>query len=222
MKRNNKGCSLVELLVSFAILGVISAIIGIMMTSGSNMFSRNRARLNLQYKSQVIASQVHTYLQNCNGGVAVDTNGDLYIAQKKSSDSDPDYVGCVYMLALGADSDADKLYLRRFDIRTQPEVGGGVKFTASYELQEGGSQTVEEIGSDDFANCFAQPMCSDVASWNTVLNAKYAKIDMNFNQNNITYTKNIAESFRNRPVIVSASEAGGNQLINTLIERVWR
>ena len=219
MKGNNKGFSLVELLVSFAILGVISAIIGIMMTSGSNMFAKNRARLNLQYKSQIVASQLHSYLQNCNGGVAVNTNGDLYIAQKTSDES-----GSIYVISLGEDADADKLFLRQFNISKENLVGEDFKIVASYEKAADGaaSEAVENITESDISACTAQPLCSDVSSWNTELNSKYAKVNIEFSQGTANYNKNFVESFRSRPRIVTAAEVNEDDiLINTLKERVW-
>ena len=219
MKGNNKGFSLVELLVSFAILGVISAIIGIMMTSGSNMFAKNRARLNLQYKSQIVASQLHSYLQNCNGGVAVNTNGDLYIAQKTSDES-----GSIYVISLGEDADADKLFLRQFNISKENLVGEDFKIVANYEKAADGaaSEAVENITESDISACTAQPLCSDVSSWNTVLNSKYAKVNIEFSQGTANYDKNFVESFRSRPRIVTAAEVNEDDiLINTLKERVW-
>ena len=219
MKGNNKGFSLVELLVSFAILGVISAIIGIMMTSGSNMFAKNRARLNLQYKSQIVASQIHSYLQNCNGGVAVNTNGDLYIAKKTGNES-----GSIYVLSLGEDDDADKLFLRQFNISKENLVGGDFKIVAKYEKAADGatSDPVDNITESDISACTAQPLCSDISSWNTELNSKYAKVNIEFSQGTANYDKNFVESFRSRPRIVTPAEVDEDDiLINTLKERVW-
>lgn len=220
MKNNNKGFSLVELLVSFAILGVVSVLIGIIMTSGSRMFASNRARLSLQYKSQVISSQIHTYIQNCNGGLAVDSNGDLYIAQKTPGAGD--VVGYIYLLAKGEGDDADGLFLKKFDVKKQTLPSGDTVYVGAYETASGGSASADSFTASDVSACLAQPMCSDVASWNTELAPKYAKVTINFSQENAKYSKNIVESFRNRPAIVKTSDVSGDStLLNILKERVW-
>ncbi|HCT64123.1 MAG TPA: hypothetical protein DIC60_02425 [Lachnospiraceae bacterium] len=88
MKNNNKGFSLLELIVSFAILGIVSGIIMSMVTTSSNTYKSVTSDVNLQYESQLTMSQLQEYIVDCNGGICFDdnklyllnTNGTGYVA----------------------------------------------------------------------------------------------------------------------------------------------
>lgn len=78
MINKNKGFSLIELMISFAILGVVSAIIVGMITASSNTYKSVTAEVDLQYESQLAMSQLQEYIVDCNGGICFKDNN-LYL-----------------------------------------------------------------------------------------------------------------------------------------------
>ena len=216
MKCNNKGFSLVELLVSFAILGLISTmILGIVM-SGTNMFNSNKKVLSLQYKSQVASAQIHSYLQNCDAGVA-SNDDNLWLAEEEDADS-----GRVYLFTKDDDGVVN---LREFNVNAVDE-SGTRKLKVTYEKASGGTETVDLESLTDAAaqNCVAQPLCSGVSDWELSVGAtdgraNYMSLKITFEQEGSTYTKNMAESFRSKPKYISESEAG--KMTISLINNIW-
>ncbi len=69
MAKNNKGFTLVELVVSIAIFGILSIAVMNFMTTGANLFSTVDTRLNLQYESQLAMAQLQEYIIDCNYSV---------------------------------------------------------------------------------------------------------------------------------------------------------
>ncbi len=218
MKRNNKGFSLVELLVSFAILGIISVIIGIILTSGSNMFTKNKKVLSLQYKSQVASAQLHNRLQNCNAGIAADENN-LWAVHKEN-----DTNGEIYIFTL--DDGENTVYLRTFDVVVTDDDTGAKTVEVTYESESGSVDSSNSITTGVIADCVAQPFCSGVASWEIETGpsgsayAQYATVTLNLEQEGSTYTRRSAESFRNRPYNIDlngiADDDKTDKVINTV------
>jgi len=104
MKNNNKGFSLLELIISFAILGIVSTtIVGIVSTS-SNTYKSVSAEVNLQYESQVAMSQLQEYIIDCNGGICFKDNT-LYILNTEATG----YTAHVFRF----DSGDERLYYSR-------------------------------------------------------------------------------------------------------------
>ena len=62
MKKDNRGVTLVELLISFAILGIVSAVIAGFITTSSNTYSTLTTEVNLQYESQMAMNQLQGYI----------------------------------------------------------------------------------------------------------------------------------------------------------------
>ena len=219
MKRNNKGFSLVELLVSFAILGIVSVIIGIILTSGSNMFTKNKKALSLQYKSQVASAQLHNHLQNCNAGIAADENN-LWAAHKEN-----DTNGEIYIFTL--DNDENTVYLRSFDVEVTVDDTGAKTVEVTYEGESGPADPVNSVTTGVIADCVAQPFCSGVASWDIETGpsdstyAKYATVTLNLEQEGTTYSRKSAESFRNRPFNVDLSGIADDDKTDKVINTIF-
>ena len=57
---DNKGITLVEVLVSIAILGIVSSMIATILTSGTNFFRRQSAAIELQNDAQLIMTSMTT------------------------------------------------------------------------------------------------------------------------------------------------------------------
>ncbi|MBQ6265918.1 MAG: prepilin-type N-terminal cleavage/methylation domain-containing protein [Clostridia bacterium] len=219
MKRNNKGFSLVELLVSFAILGIISVIIGIILTSGSNMFTKNKKVLSLQYKSQVTSAQLHNHLQNCNAGIAADENS-LWAAHKEDENN-----GEIFIFTL--DDDENTIYLRTFDVAVTVDDTGASTVEVTYEGEAGPADPVNSVTSGVIADCVAQPFCSGVESWQIETGpaggtyAKYATVTLNLEQEGSSYSRKTAESFRNRPLNVDISGISDDDKTDKVINTIF-
>lgn len=62
-KLNNKGMSLVELLIAIAIAAVVSTLIVTMMTSGTSMFGKESQNIDLQNELQIVQNQISDRLK---------------------------------------------------------------------------------------------------------------------------------------------------------------
>lgn len=82
-KLGNKGFSLVEMAVAFAVLAVVMLTVTLVITTSSNTYSKIAADINLQYESQMAMSQLQEYVIDCNAYIAVSSDGSaLYIFNK--------------------------------------------------------------------------------------------------------------------------------------------
>jgi prepilin-type N-terminal cleavage/methylation domain-containing protein len=75
MKKDNKGLSLIELLVAFALLSVISLIILGIMTSASRMYQKVSTDVSLQMQSQITMAQIKEYVVDANQSIRFEPNG---------------------------------------------------------------------------------------------------------------------------------------------------
>ncbi len=88
MKLNNKGFSLVELIVAIAIMALLAITVSEMMVSGARMYNYVDKDVKVQYEGQLAMSQVESYIIDCNGGVAWDeTEGILWVVNVNAEDS---------------------------------------------------------------------------------------------------------------------------------------
>jgi prepilin-type N-terminal cleavage/methylation domain-containing protein len=74
MKTNNKGFTLLELIIAFAIMSIVSAIVLGFLATGSNIFRSVYSESKLQYNSQLAMSQLQEYIIDCNGGICFETD----------------------------------------------------------------------------------------------------------------------------------------------------
>lgn len=65
IKVNNKGFSLVELIIAIAILAVVSGIILTFMNTSSNIFRRNSADVDIQTEAQMVANSISDLVIDC-------------------------------------------------------------------------------------------------------------------------------------------------------------
>ncbi len=73
MKKNeNKGFTLVELLISVAIMAIIGVIVTGIMTTSMRTYSSVNDGIGLQYRSQLVMAQLQEYVTDCNGGISWD------------------------------------------------------------------------------------------------------------------------------------------------------
>ena len=72
----NKGFSLVELVIVIAILAIVGLILGTLITTGVNLYQRQNKDLNLQTRSQLLQSQITTYITNADLGLYMPEGAD--------------------------------------------------------------------------------------------------------------------------------------------------
>ena len=84
--KSNKGLTLLELIVSFALLGIVSAAVVGLVSTGAGTYRSVNTEVSLQYESQLTMNQLQEYLIDCNGGICWDsTNKTLYAADTDES-----------------------------------------------------------------------------------------------------------------------------------------
>lgn len=91
MKKDNRGISLVELIVTMAIAVIVGgAILGFIMTS-SNQYRNANAEVNLQYEAQLAMNQIGDLLMNATNGVTyTEVSADernLYVYNRNTDDA---------------------------------------------------------------------------------------------------------------------------------------
>lgn len=81
VRKNNRGFTLVELLVSTAILGIIAVAASAFMVTGTRLYSSLNYAVRLEYEAQLAMAQLQEYTIDCNQGIAWDAAAKtLYIA----------------------------------------------------------------------------------------------------------------------------------------------
>ena len=145
MKTNNKGFSLLELIISFAIMSVVSIVVLGFMGTGANTYRSVSSETAIQYESQLTLGQLQEYLIDCNGGVCFDTANDaLYVLNVDDPDT-PTYTLHTFRLAgneigynvqpvtITAPDDTlnfDRIGTMSFDLMSQSVTGFDVGFDA--------------------------------------------------------------------------------------------
>lgn len=82
-RKNNKGFSLVELIISFAILALLALGVFGIMSASSRLFTFVDKDVNVQYKSQTAMAQFQQYFMGCSKGITVydyESNHAIYFA----------------------------------------------------------------------------------------------------------------------------------------------
>ena len=105
MQNNDKGFTLVELLICMVIFAVVvSATFGFMI-AGLRSYNLVTERLNLQLESQLVMNQLGEYIIDCNAGICFLNNTLYVIEEKKNMDGTITYTanvfqykpdGCIY------------------------------------------------------------------------------------------------------------------------------
>ena len=75
MKKDQRGLTLVELVVVIAILGIMAVVLGIFVTSGSSNFRIVSANTTLQMKEQQLTEDLQNLIIDCNSSLNLYTGG---------------------------------------------------------------------------------------------------------------------------------------------------
>jgi prepilin-type N-terminal cleavage/methylation domain-containing protein len=117
-QKNNRGFTLVELIVSVAILGVIAMAAAGFLVTGTRVYRSVNYSLRLQYESQLAMAQVEDYMLDCSDGAAwsvedADGSGVLYLVDVESGVQTAHVFrydageGCIYFGTQAASSSLD-------------------------------------------------------------------------------------------------------------------
>ncbi len=68
--QNNKGFTLVEVVIALALSAFLVVGVTTIMSTTSRTYGTLYNTVNLQYNSQIVATQLHDRIVNCNGGIA--------------------------------------------------------------------------------------------------------------------------------------------------------
>ena len=80
LRKNNRGITLVELIVSAAILGIVAMCASAFMLAGARTYNSVNYAVRLQYQAQLAMAQLQEYTVDCSRGIAWDeTTSTLYI-----------------------------------------------------------------------------------------------------------------------------------------------
>ena len=78
MRNNDRGFTLVELIVSIALLGIIAVAAAGFLVTGTRTYTNVNYSVRLQYETQLAMNQIQDYVMNCSQGIVWE-NGSLYI-----------------------------------------------------------------------------------------------------------------------------------------------
>lgn len=203
MRQRKKGFSLVELIVSFAILAIIALSVSIMMSAGTNSYLRVNKRISLSYVQHSL-KQIEEYVTDCNG--ICQENGTTYITKAVNSGGEQKLM----LYALSFDEESGTLSLTENTIQNGSVVSGETQpisdKISAFDLEF-------KRKSDDTLTGISITMT--------------AKID------NSTYTKNKILTFRNTPINPqgttsddqtgeeSAPSGESGTLYDKLVSQVW-
>lgn len=106
-RRDCKGFTLVELIVSVAVMSVVVLMIFSMMVSSSTFYSKTNTSMAVTYSLQETMSQIKETVIDCSEAIKVDASFDSFVViNKRKNESEAnkyEYMGCVYKYVPGAD-----------------------------------------------------------------------------------------------------------------------
>ncbi|MEA4946128.1 MAG: prepilin-type N-terminal cleavage/methylation domain-containing protein [Oscillospiraceae bacterium] len=70
MRNNDRGFTLVELIVSIALLGIIAVAAAGFLVTGTRTYTSVNYSVRLQYETQLAMNQIQDYVMNCSQGIA--------------------------------------------------------------------------------------------------------------------------------------------------------
>ena len=177
-RKNNRGFTLVELMVSMVILGIIALAASAFMVAGTKTYSSLNYAVRLQYEAQLAMAQLQEYTVDCTKGIVWDAaQKTLYIANE---DGDPDTDDAVvHMFVHNSAEGEQNIVYKRIDCHD--------------------STFVEQIDSNTSFAVDAL-MAEHVKSMNVVFDGNQAKITLEMTRGNKTYTATQVIALRNQPI----------------------
>ena len=193
-KPNNRGFSLIELVITAAILAVVTLTVSLMMSSGTGLYRSLNTMAGLQYQSQVCMAQLQEYSLDVNGGIARDGDTIYFTVYENETE------GKVYRLTY--DSTMQALLFDEGSVSVDP---AGSELTYTYH-----SEPVT--------------LCGHVSDYRAEINygsdtgfAESISLTLTLADRGKSYTVSQVFAFRNRPAIISADA----NITEALLTRVW-
>jgi prepilin-type N-terminal cleavage/methylation domain-containing protein len=85
MKNDNRGFTLVELIISIALLGIIAVAAAGFLVTGTRTYTNVNYSVRLQYETQLAMNQIQSYVMNCSKGAAWDSSKNtLYLISDRT------------------------------------------------------------------------------------------------------------------------------------------
>lgn len=197
--KNNRGFTLVELVVATAVLGIISVTVLNMMSAGSSMFSGIQKRSMTLFKSQVASVQLKTAISNTSDAIAIDGTT-LYIADTSEG-----------KLSTYVYNAADKT----------------IYYTEDKYIINGDLVQVEEGTETDGTKNV--PFCYNVTALNYIVNKENVddsshisaiRFDITTTKLDQSTTRKETISLRSNPLLIMEPDEDST-IKDTLINRVW-
>ena len=180
MKQDNRGFTLVELLISIVIFSIVAFAAFGFMTAGAKSFTNISTRIDRQLAAQIALSQLSDKLMNCNAGIAY--SGDkLYILSKDS--------GGVLSATVYGPSGGD---LNCGKASVTAVANASNTYTVAYSLSDRVASKIDG---------FSVALTSRVASDGISVDASSAEITLILKNDTRTYTQTVA--LRNAPAVVT-------------------
>ncbi len=199
LRKNERGFTLVELVVATAVLGIISVAVLNMMSAGSSMFNGVQKRTMTLFKSQVASVQLKAALSNASDAIAVDGTT-LYIADAANG-----------KLSTYRYNSADKTIYYTED---------------TYEKNGALLEVTEGSYDDGTANI---PFCYNVAYLSYIINSENVddtshisaiRFDITTTKLDQSTTRKETISLRSNPLYIGEADEGMS-IKDTLVSRVW-
>lgn len=207
----NKGFTIVELVIVIAILAIVGLILGTLITTGINLYQRQNKDLNLQTRSQLLQSQITTYITNADLGLympeGADESSSMFAVlsidnkyyEKKDSAKQSDFEnGTIHARAaiIAYDSEQSKIYY----VAGADGSADGIPVIAEFEDGKVKKVTItdsESMYSDDMTTW---PVLSDYVSdfkVKVVDDAKVVTVEMALEYSERVYTYDFTVALRN-------------------------
>lgn len=87
MKKNNKGFSIIELLVAMAIMAILSVALVGFISSGSNSYRNTNQNVKIQYDQQLVVNQLRDLILEASAGMYYDASSQTLAIYSRSTDA---------------------------------------------------------------------------------------------------------------------------------------
>ncbi len=188
MKNNHKCFSLVEMIISTAILGIVAVASLGFLASGSRGFSSVSGNVNLQYKSQLAMNNIQERIIDCNAGIYFnDATDTLYLLDSET----------VPNAETGEDEAVYTTHIFRYD---------GTKNAVYYgECQASMEYTGEYLFTDSAPDLLTDGVSGFHVDMNGDAGISEATVTMTFFIRNKSFTGTQAIALRNRPPLATVT-----------------